>query len=84
MVDSVESCRKVEKSEKRDFVRVGCQKELIDYVEKSSFCAMVGTVGRLERVEEVVGRQVVVQLLQDDFFKEFGNERKVRDRAIVF
>ena len=46
--------------------------------------AMVGPVGRLERMKEVVIWQVVAELLKDNFLKKLGNERKVRDRAIVF
>ena len=44
---------------------------------------MAGAIGRLERM--MVGIwQVAVELLKDNFLKKLGNERKVRDRAIVF
>ena len=45
---------------------------------------MVGAVGRLQRMKEVVISQLVVEILKDNFLKKLGNERKVRDRAIVF
>ena len=52
-------------------------------VKEDGLGAMVGPVGRLERMKEVVIWQVVAELLKDNFLKKLGNERKVRDRAIV-
>lgn len=41
------------------------------------FRCMVSSTGRLERVEEIVGLNRVVEMLQHDFFKKLGNESKV-------
>jgi len=53
-------------------------------VKEDGLGATVGALGRLQRMKEVVISQLVVEVLKDNFLKKLGNERKVRDRAIVF
>jgi hypothetical protein len=41
-------------------------------------------IGRLEGIEEIVGGEVKVELIENDFFKELGQEREIGNRTIVF
>jgi hypothetical protein len=41
-------------------------------------------VGRLKGAVEIVGGEVVIELVEDNLLKKLGEERQVRDRAIVF
>jgi hypothetical protein len=45
---------------------------------------MMLAICRLERMEEVVGREVEIKLVENHFLKKFGQERKIGDWAIVF
>ena len=54
VVDSIKSSGEVKECQTGDVARVGSKQQLVHYVEESSFCTVVSTVGRLERMENVV------------------------------
>ena len=41
-------------------------------------------IGRLEREEEIVRGEVKIELVEDNLLKKLGEERKIRDRMVVF
>ena len=51
---SIESSGEVNKCQEGDFARVRSKQQLVDYVEESSFCTVVSTVGRLEKIDNFV------------------------------
>ena len=49
-----------------------------------SLCAMIGTVGRLERLLEFIGVHMMLDLIIDCPLGELRQKAKIRDRPIVF
>ena len=49
-----------------------------------SLCAMIGTVGRLERLLEFIGVHMMFDLIIDCPLCELRQKAKIRDRPIVF
>ena len=62
VVDGVEGSGKIEKYEKRCFTRIRCEKVIVCDADKSCFSAVVGAIGRLQRVEEVVAYEMIIGL----------------------
>ena len=53
-------------------------------MQKGCFRAVMLAIGRLEGEEEVIRGEVEVELVEDNLLKELGEEREIRDRAVVF
>ena len=61
MIDGGESRGKIEKCAKRCFTRIKCEKIVYDAYE-NCFSAVVGAIGRLQRVEEVIEYEMIIEL----------------------
>ena len=50
----VKGCREIQKKDKQNFAITKGNEKIIEYVEKSSLCAVLGPVSRLMNAEQIV------------------------------
>ena len=61
-------CREIQKKDKQNFAIIKGNEKIIEYVEKSSLCAVPGPVSRLMNAEQIVCWQMWGKLLKNKFF----------------
>ena len=71
MVDGIKRCGQIKKSEEGYISFINREQEVVKDLEKGSFSAMAGPVCRLERVEKLVGIQIIRQLGKSKFLDYF-------------
>ena len=77
MVISIKGSRQIKQRQERDFVFIESREKVIDDLEKGFLGALNGTVSLLMRIEYIVGQQMVRELAENNFLKDFGQEGKV-------
>ena len=84
VVNSIKGSRQIKQRQERDFVFIESREKVIDNLEKGCLGAMTGTVSWLMRIEYIVGQQMVRELAENNFLKDFGQEGEVWHWSVVF
>ena len=79
MINSVKSCREIEKTETREFLCTDGVYEIIVDVEKSCFSRVVFTVGGLVRIEKIIRTEVFGKCRFNNEFNNFRHKREIRN-----
>ena len=82
VVNSIKGSRQIKQRQKRDFVFIESREKVIDDLEKGCLGAMTGTVSWLMRTKEIVGQQMVQELAENNFLKDFGQEGEGFDTGL--
>ena len=77
MVHGVECCRKIKQNKNSYLSLVNCTENVIANLHQGSFCAVIGSVRRLERLHKVVFDQIVIELHCHSLFTDFRCKTKV-------
>ena len=83
VINSIESCGEIKKTETREFLCTDGIYEIIVDVEKSCFSRVVLTVGILVRTEKIIRTEVFGKSRFNNAFNCYGCERKIRNRAVI-
>ena len=84
MNSGIRSGREVKKTKTGYFLWAYSISKIIVNVEQSSFSRVVLNVSRLVGIKEIIGSEVFSKSRCNNTFDDFSNERKIRNRTIVW
>lgn len=82
MVNTVRDSRKI-KAERSNLLLTACLDSVIMESKKCIFCIEELTVGRLERVQNIIFNKEVIETIFDKTFNNFRKEGEMRNRYLI-